>query len=157
MKKYLKTYIQKLIVLSTVFTLVAGCATPKATHFRKPSDLDQFDAWKLALDYHYFMTGKANERFYVYGTFGVYEGGPILLKQIEDALLKKGIPKKDLEMAKTEKIVVGMSLEGLYASWGRPTKENKTTTTRGVNIQHVYEQYGKYVYTKNGFISAIQE
>ena len=52
---------------------------------------------------------------------------------------------------------IGMTASEVLAStWGTPKDKNKTTTANGVNEQWVYSS-GKYVYLKDGIVTAIQE
>lgn len=46
--------------------------------------------------------------------------------------------------------------EVLNSYWGKPSKVNKTTTANSVSEQWVYSS-GKYVYLKDGIVTAIQE
>lgn len=63
-----------------------------------------------------------------------------------------------------ETVYVGMSECALYASWGIPSRQNRTITAAGTNIQHVWAGYsGRYIstrsnyaYTTNGTVTAIQ-
>lgn len=57
-------------------------------------------------------------------------------------------------------IGVGAPLCQMYAAWGFPARENRTTTAAAVHIQHVYEittRHRAYVYTENGVITAWQD
>ena len=75
-------------------------------------------------------------------------------------LMEKGLSKNELDLARQHKIQIGMSACGLYASWGKPTKQNISNYSWGQNIQNVYGSYKSsnidYVYTKNGVISSTQ-
>jgi hypothetical protein len=66
---------------------------------------------------------------------------------------------------KAHRLQIGMSELAMTCSWGRPSKENRTTTARGTRIQYVYESYlgaslgsrYRYVYTEGNIITAIQD
>lgn len=56
----------------------------------------------------------------------------------------------------------GMGLCALYASWGKPDRENRSVGSWGVHIQHVYNaglRYIRptYVYTENGRVTSWQD
>lgn len=54
-----------------------------------------------------------------------------------------------------QKITIGSRVEVLYASWGNPSRENRTTTASGTHVQHVYFDRA-YVYSENGIVTGIQ-
>ena len=52
-------------------------------------------------------------------------------------------------------IVLGMTAEQLRASWGAPSKINRTVVTRGTHEQWIYGS--TYVYVENGLVSSWQD
>lgn len=58
-------------------------------------------------------------------------------------------------LAKAENIRIGVNSCTLYAAWGLPDRQNRTTSRRGVFIQHVYGD--TLVYTDNGVITTVQD
>jgi hypothetical protein len=54
-------------------------------------------------------------------------------------------------------IWIGMSECELFASWGPPSKRNRTVGVGGTHVQNVYESQGTYVYTENGRVTAWQD
>lgn len=76
-------------------------------------------------------------------------------------LFKKEASRRKLKFSakliKEQKVRIGMSLCDLYASWGYPDAENRTVGGWGVHIQHVYGDFGPYVYTENGRVSSWQD
>ena len=64
------------------------------------------------------------------------------------------IPDSEWAAIEKKKIAIGMSIGGLFCSWGAPSPvegaANVTTTEEGTRVQWVYRQYLKktsYVYT----------
>lgn len=79
--------------------------------------------------------------------------------QFENVLKDKGVPEADIIKARENKIYIGMSQCGLYMSWGKPVKENKTVTKYSSSIQHIYGysiSNRNYVYTENGIVRSWQ-
>jgi hypothetical protein len=57
------------------------------------------------------------------------------------------------------KVAIGMNADEVVASWGRPSKINKTITASGTSEQWVYEGAKfrhQYVYLDNGLVRTIQ-
>lgn len=76
------------------------------------------------------------------------------------AILKKQAKSRRLNfddaLLKNQKIRHGMTKCMLYASFGQPVLENKTTGRWGVHIQHVFGKYDEFVYTENGRVTGWQ-
>lgn len=96
-------------------------------------------------------------------TFGkaIRQGAPeeqIRLLRGELATRTYYFDDSDLDRVKNERMRVGMTDCGMYASWGLPTSANRTTTGAGTRVQYVYGLSGKrnYVYTEGGIVRAIQ-
>lgn len=105
---------------------------------------------------------KADELCASYSTL---RSDPGLAAQVRKEIERRGlIAAADWSSIDRGSIRVGMPVCALYASWGSPSRENRTITGGGVSIQHVYSGYsGRYVstrsnyaYTRNGVITAIQ-
>lgn len=58
-------------------------------------------------------------------------------------------------LAKAESIAIGASECTLYASMGKPQRNNRTVTAKGVQQQLIYGR--QYVYTVNGTVTAWQD
>jgi len=167
------------ILLAAFISLLTGCAgwpfasrpdwseiytPPAGTYLVEPTkpDIDHFDMdgpdglrakdlTELCLMYGEMREGFIGKIWRKY-----LKLTPKSQAQIEEVIIEKGLPKKDLDYARERKVAIGMSLNGLYASRG-PGDENKTVGPWGVHIQHVYGGgYGPYFYTKNGVVSSWQ-
>jgi len=71
------------------------------------------------------------------------------------------ITKEDVGQISRREIKIGMSEQALIASWGKPTKINKTVGNLGVHKQYIYGSYSKYekpkyVYIDNGKVTSWQ-
>jgi hypothetical protein len=136
-----------LIFLIVVY--LAGCSNPYSNYV-KPEVVHQFDMQKLrAIDKYvlcqdYYTMNKQEQLT------------SISKKQFQTVLKENGLTDKELEMINERKIFIGMSQCGLYASWGKPTKENKSVNRWSIRIQHIYGYNRNYVYTENGLITSWQ-
>lgn len=122
--------------------LVSGCATPHT-----PQQIAAMDTRQLCSSFYNVRTDEAKASYF------------------RSEMQSRGLVKpEDWSAIDKGSIRVGMSVCALYASWGPPDRENRTTTAAGVSIQHVYSGYsGRYIrtksnyaYTRNGVITAIQ-
>jgi hypothetical protein len=52
---------------------------------------------------------------------------------------------------------IGMPIEALYVSMGKPEKENRTVNEYTVHIQHVYDDSDLLIYSENGIVTAWQD
>jgi len=89
------------------------------------------------------------------------ESDPIVQKKKEEdkikALTESLLSKNVNGLAPPKEPRIGMtSSEVRSSTWGKPTKVNKTTTASSVSEQWVYSS-SKYVYLKDGIVTAIQE
>ncbi|OWQ44253.1 hypothetical protein CDL60_26225 [Roseateles noduli] len=79
----------------------------------------------------------------------------------DDELLTKEFARRRLSFnraqAKEETLSRGMSECSMAASYGRPTKRNRSVGSWGVRVQYVYEQLGMYIYTRNGRVDSWQD
>lgn len=115
------------IILLTIVFLISGCATTI-----QPQKMDDLT---LCAEYGY--------------DFKDVE----LRKEI---IARKIIQPRDWVMVDKRTAYVGMPLCAMYAALGKTIQENRTLTSSGVRIQHVF--YGRrYVYTTNGIVTAIQD
>jgi hypothetical protein len=64
------------------------------------------------------------------------------------------LPERIKKAISAEKIVLGMSAQDTRASWGAPSKVNKTVNMNGVSEQWVYGD--TYVYFQNGTLTSWQ-
>ncbi len=62
----------------------------------------------------------------------------------------------DSNLIRSKTLRMGISECELYASWGHPSSRNRTVGSWGVHIQHVYGDFGNYVYTENGRVTSWQ-
>ena len=72
----------------------------------------------------------------------------------EYALTKEFIENRKTQ--KTSRPEIGMTAEQVREIWGVPKKINRTETVYGISEQWVYYS-DKYVYLKNGYVTAIQD
>lgn len=92
---------------------------------------------------------------------GDLPGAQIYRSEIDNRKLM--LPRDNTESIRRNEISIGMSLCALHASWGSPSRNNRTVTSRGVRVQHVYmNPYSRYrasayVYTENGIVTSWQD
>jgi len=67
---------------------------------------------------------------------------------------KRGWPDRIAAAAADNKVVLGMTAEQAYASWGKPNKVNRTVTFAGVREQWVYDE--DYLYFDDGVLTSMQ-
>lgn len=86
------------------------------------------------------------------------------LKKSRIESLKKKWPslsEKEINAVYSKKIYMGMSRDGLLASWGKPKSINSSVGSWGKHEQFVYpgkNEYERiYVYVENGYITSWQE
>jgi hypothetical protein len=75
---------------------------------------------------------------------------------------RKLMTTEEWALADKKTIRIGMSRCAMYASWGKPDRENRSVGSYGEHIQHVYNSgyryiRPKYVYTRNGIVSSWQD
>lgn len=80
----------------------------------------------------------------------------------EEARTRGLITDDEIRLIKEKKIRIGMSETALIASWGYPSKINRSVGSYGVHKQFVYESYSKYssptyVYVENGKVRSWQD
>lgn len=85
------------------------------------------------------------------------------LPSLKAEIQKRGlVPESEWETIEKREVKLGMSVCGVRAAWGS-AKENAISTRHGESIQHVYRLSWchrcnvQYVYTVNGFVTAIQD
>ncbi len=59
-------------------------------------------------------------------------------------------------LIRSGKIKIGMTECELLASWGYPHDKHENVGRWGVHIQHVFGNFGPYVYTENGRVTSWQ-
>lgn len=120
-------------------TMLAGCAAPQ----RNPAALTETELCKS---------------FGAHTELGWRESAEAMRVEIVHRNL---IPEPEWEIVRGHKIRVGMTKCAMYASWGRPDRENRTVSAGGESIQHVYRasrySRGQYVYTRNGVVTSFQD
>ena len=60
-------------------------------------------------------------------------------------------------VAKKQKIKIGMPEKILIMSWGEPIKINENVGSWGVHKQYIYGDFGPYVYVENGKVTSWQD
>lgn len=98
-------------------------------------------------------------------TYGVFANGIVwgeTARQYKTELERRNIlSASEWQTVNSKQIQRGMSLCALYASWGRPSRENNSTGSWGTHTQHVYNAGLRhvrptYVYTQNGVVKSWQ-
>ena len=90
-------------------------------------------------------------------TSRVLTGNTQFDKNIVTELNKRGFHTNQINQARSGNIAIGIPTCMMYATIGKPDKENKTVNKSGVRIQNVYRSKDLYVYTKNGIITSWQD
>ena len=70
---------------------------------------------------------------------------------------RRALKFNNVSLIKDQKIKLGITSCELYASWGEANSINRSVGSFGVHIQHVYSEYGTYVYTENGYVTSWQD
>lgn len=131
--------------MKSVFALiipivVAGCVSTPERMASTP-DLD------VCMSYGIYRTG------ILAGSSGQY---------YEEMTRRELLTGNDVSLVQNKQIQRGMSQCALYASWGKPDKENRTVFAGGIHIQHIYNTGYRnikrsYVYTENGRVTSWQD
>lgn len=99
-------------------------------------------------------------------SYGIYANSPMwraTADGYEQEINRRGLlSTEEWQLARSKKIRQGMSQCALYASWGKPDRENRSVGSWGVHIQHVYNAgyryiQPSYVYTENGKVRSWQD
>ena len=99
-------------------------------------------------------------------SFGIYAKSPLFASMAasykDEINARKLISDSEWDLARANKISIGMSTCALYASWGKPDKENRSVSGGGVHTQHIFNRGYKYikptyVYTRNGTVTSWQD
>lgn len=86
-----------------------------------------------------------------------YVGATQNMAHLKSEILRRGLVKEeDFAVLDKGKVRIGQSTCHLYASWGKPKRENVSVSEYEKRIQHVYSS-GNYVYSRNGVIRTIQQ
>ena len=80
----------------------------------------------------------------------------------DEVKARKLLSDEEIDLVKSKEIRLGMSEKALLASWGTPTKTNKSVSSFGVRKQFVYGTFSKYssptyVYVENGKVTSWQD
>lgn len=72
------------------------------------------------------------------------------------------ITPEEWALAAKKQLRIGMSQCAMYASWGKPDRENRSVYSGGITIQHVFNSGYRYirptyVYTHNGRVRSWQD
>lgn len=133
----------KAVCLPAVSALLAiGCAAPS------PENLAGRDTLSICSSYGVFKNGM------VYGH---------MLPPMRTELVSRGaVTLDEWDLVEKGAIRIGMSQCALYASWGSPSRQNRSVSGSAERIQHVYNagyRYIKatYVYTVNGRVTSWQD
>lgn len=76
-------------------------------------------------------------------------------KLVKAEAKRRGLRFND-RLIKGEEISLQMNECSLVAAWGKPTSKNTTVNSRSIRVQHVYGDFGPYVYTVNGTVVSWQ-
>lgn len=130
-------------VAAAAIAFLAGCAAT-------PEQAANLNEETLCVRYGTSLRANQTERAAVFGA----------------DIARRGIrlSEADLTSIRSETVRIGMSTCAMFASWGHSTVDNRTTTARGVRVQHVWRGFsGQYVrtrsnfaYTENGIVVAVQ-
>lgn len=99
-------------------------------------------------------------------SYGVFRSGigwgAMAQSYKEEILRRKLLSDEDMALVEQKKLRLGMSKCAMYASWGRPDRENRTVHANGVHIQHIFNAGYKYirptyVYTDGDTVTAWQD
>ena len=113
---------------------------------RAPSELRALDFSDFCVQYGLTLRGSTPEAYSLVRK-------PLQLFDAESKRRRAGIDKN---LVKSEQIQIGINQCTLYASWGYPKSQNRTVGSWGVHIQHVYGDFGPFVYTENGRVTSWQ-
>lgn len=117
-----------------------------ATIKRAPSELRAMAPSEFCIQYGQTLRGNIPE------AYSMVKNIPLLF----DAEAKWRRTRIDKNLVKSRLIRIGINQCALYASWGYPKSQNRTVGSWGVHIQHVYGDFGPYVYTENGRVTSWQ-
>jgi hypothetical protein len=155
--------IKPFALLVFAFFALAGCATPvQPLSAFDDAKLRDASPEQLAMDYFALRIYSKRDHGQDTARIASMQHQPMLvatpesLAQMEEILVEKGLPRRELSAVRKGEVFIGMSRIGLYASKGPPDRENHASTKRGESIQHVYGGAGPYVYTANGFVTSWQ-
>lgn len=121
--------------------VLVGCET---TNSINASSAVQKETWELAQMYHHTRVSRV-----------AYS--PESVAWLESELRDRGLTEEELEAARNGDLFIGMSRDAMYAVMGKPRRANRTVFEGSDRVQYVYGQYGPYVYTENGFVTAWQD
>lgn len=119
--------------------MMIGCAS-----LQPMPDVRRMDDGHLCGAYHYY--GR-------YGTIAHTEA-------VHDEIQRRNLlSKEDWQLVYEKSIRIGIRSCVLYAAWGSPDSENRSTGAWGTGTQHVYGRgrYARYVYTRNGRVTGWQD
>ena len=78
--------------------------------------------------------------------------------ELVDEFVRRGVFRKGhAARIKAGKVVTGMNANELRGAWGAPSDANRTVSRWGTRTQHVYGDFGPYVYTRDGIVTSWQD
>lgn len=110
------------------------------------------------------MAGRSN--LDICQSYGVYAASPLWAASAQSSrdelIRRKALTDEEWAIVQQRSIKIGMSQCALYASWGRPDRQNRSVSAGGVVIQHVYNAGYRhvrpsYVYTMDGTVTSWQD
>lgn len=114
---------------------VAACATPDAATMSSRSDLELCQTYAM-------------------GRAGL---SPAWMNAAEAELMRrKAITNDERIDAERQRVRIGMKEHVAVCAWGPYVTVNRTTGSWGTDKQYVMGQFGPYVYTRNGVVTAFQ-
>lgn len=102
------------------------------------------------------------ERFGRYSSTKAFQDGPLVESYFQETQKRRLLTAQEYTAIRERQIGLGMSECALFASWGRPTRANRSVSRNGVRVQYVYRHSGyyasttRYVYTEDGKITSWQ-
>lgn len=98
-----------------------------------------------------------------YGTFRKGIGWGAMANSYREEIARRNLlSDEDMQLVEQGKLRIGMSKCAMYASWGRPDRENRTVYRGGTSTQYIFNAGYKYikptyVYTDGDKVSALQD
>lgn len=141
------------------------CALPAPNTETKPTDYaalqEQLDNERLVTAPGYLHKLPTQELCEAYGNavrgeFINQLGTSEPIRKLVKAEAKRRGLRFNEKSVKAEEITLRMNECSLVAAWGKAASKNTTVTSRSVSVQHVYGNYGPYVYTVNGVVVSWQ-
>lgn len=98
-------------------------------------------------------------------SYGVFRTGILLATApaYRDEMIRRQLlSDEEWMLVERKELRIGMSQCAMYASWGRPDRENRSVGSYGVHIQHIFNTGYRYIrptyiYTQNGKVRSWQD